>query len=264
MAGPPSSRTTRRPSASLPRERPRVAVSMMAGMPDDHQRAEDDRDDALRPPRTPARSSDPEDEEPADEHDDDEDDVDRAGRHPRRDARGRHLDGDALAGDEVVAGVAAVAPGVGHPAMLTRRAAGHRRLGCARWTSTPTSLVHRAQWARLEELAGRRRLTGAEADELLDLYQRVSTHLSVVRSASPDPSVVTYLSSLLARARGRLGRRPHLDVGGPRWASSPAPSRPRSTAPAGGGARRPLASVALAALVGLVVGRTTPRCGPAR
>ncbi|WP_377644161.1 stage II sporulation protein M [Oryzobacter terrae] len=61
--------------------------------------------------------------------------------------------------------------------------------------------VHQPQWRRLEELSSRRRLTGAEADELLDLYQRVSTHLSVVRSASPDPSVVSYLSSLLARAR---------------------------------------------------------------
>lgn len=61
--------------------------------------------------------------------------------------------------------------------------------------------AHHAQWARLEELVGRRRLTGAEADELLDLYQRVSTHLSVVRSASPDPSLVAHLSSLLARAR---------------------------------------------------------------
>lgn len=62
-------------------------------------------------------------------------------------------------------------------------------------------MVHQAQWQRLDDLAGRRRLTGAEADELLDLYQRVSTHLSVVRSASPDPSVVAYLSSVLARAR---------------------------------------------------------------
>jgi len=60
---------------------------------------------------------------------------------------------------------------------------------------------HRPQWERLETLVGQRRLSGAEADELLDLYQRVSTHLSVVRSASPDPSVVTYLSSVLARAR---------------------------------------------------------------
>ena len=57
------------------------------------------------------------------------------------------------------------------------------------------------EWARLHELSRRRTLTGAEADEFLDLYQRTSTHLSVVRSASPDPSVVTYLSGLLARAR---------------------------------------------------------------
>lgn len=61
--------------------------------------------------------------------------------------------------------------------------------------------AHHAQWARLEQLVGKHRLTGAEADELLDLYQRTSTHLSVVRSASPDPSVVTFLSTLLSRAR---------------------------------------------------------------
>ena len=62
-------------------------------------------------------------------------------------------------------------------------------------------MVHQRQWQRLEELSGRRRLSAAEADELLDLYQRVSTHLSVVRSASPDPSVVSYLSTVLAKAR---------------------------------------------------------------
>jgi len=61
--------------------------------------------------------------------------------------------------------------------------------------------THVGQWRRLEELVGRRRLSGAESDELLDLYQRVSTHLSVVRSSSPDPSLVSYLSTLLARAR---------------------------------------------------------------
>ena len=38
--------------------------------------------------------------------------------------------------------------------------------------------AHRAEWDRLEELSRRRRLTGAEADELVDLYQRVATHLS--------------------------------------------------------------------------------------
>ncbi len=56
-------------------------------------------------------------------------------------------------------------------------------------------------WHRLEALVRRRRPTADEADELLDLYQRTSTHLSVVRSAAPDPSLVRYLSALLTRAR---------------------------------------------------------------
>jgi len=61
--------------------------------------------------------------------------------------------------------------------------------------------AHREEWARLDELSKRRRLGGAEADELIDLYQRVATQLSVVRSAAPDPSLVARLSSLVARAR---------------------------------------------------------------
>jgi len=36
------------------------------------------------------------------------------------------------------------------------------------------------------------------------LYQRVATHLSVVRSASPDPALVGRLSSLVARARSAV------------------------------------------------------------
>lgn len=62
-------------------------------------------------------------------------------------------------------------------------------------------------WARLEVLAGQRRLTGAEGDELLDLYQRVSTDLSVVRSSTPDPAVVSYLSMVLTRARVEMASR---------------------------------------------------------
>ena len=90
-------------------------------------------------------------------------------------------------------------------------------------------------WGRLEELGKRRRLTGAEGDELLDLYQRVSTDLSVVRSATPDPSVVAYLSMLLTRARVSMVGDPHQHLVRHPAASSPTPSRPRSTAPAGGG-----------------------------
>lgn len=63
--------------------------------------------------------------------------------------------------------------------------------------------AHRPAWERLDELSRKRRLTGAEADEILDAYQRVATHLSVIRSTSPDASLVAYLSALLARARAK-------------------------------------------------------------
>ena len=61
--------------------------------------------------------------------------------------------------------------------------------------------AHSGEWARLEQLLRRRRLGADEADELVSLYQRVSTHLSVVRSSAPDPSLVARLSTLVNRAR---------------------------------------------------------------
>lgn len=64
-------------------------------------------------------------------------------------------------------------------------------------------LAQRSQWVRLEELTSQRRLDGAETDELVDLYQRVATHLSVVRTSAPDAALIAYLSSILARARLR-------------------------------------------------------------
>lgn len=66
------------------------------------------------------------------------------------------------------------------------------------------SAVNAPRWARLEELSRRGRLTGAEADELVLLYQEVATHLSRVRSAAPDPAVVSRLSDLLGRARAAI------------------------------------------------------------
>jgi uncharacterized membrane protein SpoIIM required for sporulation len=66
-------------------------------------------------------------------------------------------------------------------------------------------LAHRPTWDRLEYLVKhRRRLTGPEVDELVDLYQRVSTHLSMVRSASSDSVLVGRLSTLVARARSAV------------------------------------------------------------
>lgn len=64
--------------------------------------------------------------------------------------------------------------------------------------------THRAEWDRLAELLDRRRLRGPEADELVTLYQRSATHLSMVRSAAPDPALLNRLSSLVTRARSAV------------------------------------------------------------
>jgi len=64
--------------------------------------------------------------------------------------------------------------------------------------------AHQPTWDRLAELSRRNKLTGAEADELVELYQRVATHLSVVRAQAPDPALVSRLTSLVARARSQV------------------------------------------------------------
>jgi len=63
---------------------------------------------------------------------------------------------------------------------------------------------HEGEWRRLEQLLGRRRLTGSESDELIALYQRAATHLSAVQSRAPDPALVGRLSRLVARARSAV------------------------------------------------------------
>jgi uncharacterized membrane protein SpoIIM required for sporulation len=64
-------------------------------------------------------------------------------------------------------------------------------------------LTHGHEWARLEQLVRSGRLSGPESDELVERYQQVATHLSVVRTSAPDASLVAHLSSLLARARNK-------------------------------------------------------------
>lgn len=65
--------------------------------------------------------------------------------------------------------------------------------------------VHEEDWRRLAVLVRRRRLDGAEADELVRLYQGAATDLSLLRTRAPDPVLISELSVLLARARSRLG-----------------------------------------------------------
>jgi len=63
--------------------------------------------------------------------------------------------------------------------------------------------THRPRWDRLRELTRKRRLTGDEPDEFVELYGEAATDLSTIRSAAPDPALVAELSTLVARARGR-------------------------------------------------------------
>ncbi|PFG17667.1 putative membrane protein SpoIIM required for sporulation [Propionicimonas paludicola] len=63
-------------------------------------------------------------------------------------------------------------------------------------------------WQRLEQLAGTRRLTGAQADELVRLYRQGATHLSLLRTNAPDPELVSRLSVILVKARSRIAS-PH-------------------------------------------------------
>lgn len=65
--------------------------------------------------------------------------------------------------------------------------------------------AHRNEWDRLDHLLHRgRKLTGAEADELVDLYQRTATHLSLIQSGAPDPLLIARLTQLVARARATV------------------------------------------------------------
>jgi uncharacterized membrane protein SpoIIM required for sporulation len=72
--------------------------------------------------------------------------------------------------------------------------------------------AHRDEWDRLDRLVRRaarpRRLSAAEVDELVTLYQRAATALSVVQSRSPDPALVARLSRLVARARAAVSGAP--------------------------------------------------------
>lgn len=68
--------------------------------------------------------------------------------------------------------------------------------------------LHRRSWDRLRYLSRRRKLTGAEVDELVVRYRQASLNLAYVRSHDSDLALVRGLSSLVAEARARIvGRR---------------------------------------------------------
>ncbi len=66
---------------------------------------------------------------------------------------------------------------------------------------------HQASWLRLDALArsgrrGIRHLDPAELDELVQLYRRVSGHLSHARTAYADPALTASLTRIVADANG--------------------------------------------------------------
>ena len=74
--------------------------------------------------------------------------------------------------------------------------------------------VNRATWDRLADLTraaqrGVGRLSGAELDELVSLYQRTSSHLSYAQTYFGDPGLVIRLSQLVGAAGAVIyGTRP--------------------------------------------------------
>jgi uncharacterized membrane protein SpoIIM required for sporulation len=75
-------------------------------------------------------------------------------------------------------------------------------------------VTHGPAWERLAELTARanrgvRRLDPAELNELVALYQRTSTHLSLARTYARDPGLVARLTGLVASAAAVVyGTRP--------------------------------------------------------
>ncbi|WP_433592350.1 stage II sporulation protein M [Nocardia sp. CA-145437] len=67
------------------------------------------------------------------------------------------------------------------------------------------TFVHRPSWDRLDRLASRsKRLSGAEADELVRLYRVASQQLARLQTREADPELIAGLSAVLTRARGRI------------------------------------------------------------
>ncbi|MFE1594575.1 stage II sporulation protein M [Nocardia sp. NPDC058705] len=66
------------------------------------------------------------------------------------------------------------------------------------------SWASQRSWYRLDQLVRQRKLSGADADELVRLYRSTSQQLARLQGHHPDPELVDRLSALVARARGRV------------------------------------------------------------
>ena len=121
-------------------------------------------------------------------------------------------------------------------AWLRYRRARRPPLPAPSWTSTasspPTRRAGRGSSSSPRRPGGAR-LGPAEVDELVQLYQRASTHLSHARTQRADPALVARLTSLVANARRRALRHALPLARRRSPGSSPPASRPRCGTPAG-------------------------------
>ena len=65
------------------------------------------------------------------------------------------------------------------------------------------SAAHRAEWERLAVLAGQRKLSGRDSDELIELYQSASAHLAEIKATVGETVQGDHISLALAKARIR-------------------------------------------------------------
>ena len=72
------------------------------------------------------------------------------------------------------------------------------------WMRSSPSTAPSGTGCRCSPASAARKLTAAEVDELVVLYRRTATHLSVVRSRSADPTLVAWLSRLVLQARAAV------------------------------------------------------------
>jgi uncharacterized membrane protein SpoIIM required for sporulation len=113
---------------------------------------------------------------------------------------------------------------------------GYRTGGPAAWRRRPPPvdvdrfiLRNQASWTRLEALSAsarsRRGLAPAEVEELVQLYQRASTHLSHARTERADPTLIVRLTRLVAGAGNVLyGSRSRSAAGAARFFTTSFPA----------------------------------------
>src|SRR5690606_2457638 len=120
-----------------------------------------------------------------------EESVDQAAQQPQAEPQGLSVEGDGLAREDLVRGDERARAGDRHASQLTRGRGARSLRG--RLSAQPLSWEamnldamideRRAEWERLDVLARRKHLTGAETDEFVHLYRAASSDLAGIKTS---------------------------------------------------------------------------------